>query len=303
MIELERVSCDCCGGASSRELYSMPDLRFGDYSQTYNVVECGSCGHRFLNPRPKESELGRLYPQSYYDNRKAEEPGQKGRYERQLSLLPPLSGGSLLDLGCAGGAWLEMARGKGWDVMGVDFVRSEYVSASVPIKIGGLPDIDFAGAQFDIVTAWGVMEHIPSPSLYFKKVHSILKGGGSFIFMVPNAESLWSRYAYKEDVPRHLQFYRPSSLRRYASESGFAVEKVIGANFIYSKPATGRGLFRRRALLWMGVPWEEINMKPKGAARRFGAMAASLLDMTLIHPSIEGLLGLAGNMVAFFKKS
>ena len=110
-----------------------------------------------------------------------------------------------------GGAWLNTLEDR-WQCYGTDLFESPCKEDHIDIKTGVLPDINFGKKQFDVITAWGVMEHVYRPSEYFKTVHRLLKDNGSFIFLVPNGDSLWSRWAYKEDIPRHLHFFREKTV-------------------------------------------------------------------------------------------
>lgn len=296
------MACDLCGAFDQNKvLYRMPDLRFTRYEINYTVVECLECGHRFLSPQPTIESSEFLYHSDYYASRGLTNPKQKKRYLKQAEYLPPAAKGKILDVGCAGGSWLKIAKSMDWECYGADYIRSDYAEPDIDIRFGYLPEIDFPSSFFDVITAWGVMEHIHEPSKYFKYINSRLKDGGAFIMMVPNGDSLWSRWAFKEDIPRHLHFFRAKTLRSYAEKYGFRIQKIEYTNSIYSNPATGRGLFRKRLLRMAGVPWEDLQ-SPPGILKLLGK-AGSVLDYSLIHPKIEEYFGLCGNMVVILEKN
>lgn len=301
-IELELPECDLCGGFKNKSLYSMPDLRFREFEREYTVVECLDCGHRFLSPRPTIDSISHVYPSKYYANRDSFSQIQMTRYLKQTKFLSGIKAGRLLDVGCAGGAWLKVVQSLGWECYGTDFVKSDFMESGIDIRFGYLPDIDFKPTFFDAVSSWGAMEHVHEPSKYFKYINRILKDKGIFIFMVPNGDSLWSRLAYKEDIPRHLHFFRSKDLRQYADKYGFVIQNIKYTNDIYSIPATGRGLFKRRLLRMLNFSWEEVITSPNNNAFKILSKAASVLDHCLIHPRWEELLKLCGNMVVTFEK-
>jgi len=300
-IKLESAVCDLCGANESKLLYSMPDLRFKSYAREYSVVECKQCGHRFLSPRPTIDSITLVYPEDYYAKRGPAEPRQQKRYYKQLSYLPRIKG-RILDVGCAGGGWLKIVQENGWDCYGVDFVESIYKQTGIDIRYGYLSDLGYPESFFNVVSAWGVMEHIHQPSKYFQCIHRLLKKGGKFIFIVPNADSLWSRWAYQEDIPRHLHFFRYETLKMYARKYNYTIQKIESTNDIYSRPASGRGLIKRRLLRKLGVSWREITDSSYKLPVKLIATAASVFDYCLIHPKIEEYFGLCGNMVVIFKK-
>jgi hypothetical protein len=59
-------------------------------------------------------------------------------------------------------------------------------------------------------------------------------------------------------------FFRAKTLRLYAQKYHFQIKTIEYTNRIYSRPATGRGLFRRRFLRKAGVSWEESVGSPHG---------------------------------------
>lgn len=295
-------ACDLCGNSGYKVLYSVPDLRFRSYEQEYSAVECKNCGHRYLSPRPALKDISSVYPEDYYAGRDSSDPRQQRRYLKQIEYLPRIKEGKILDIGCAGGGWLKVVHGFGWQCYGTDFIESGHKEDGIDIRYGYLPEINYPDSFFDAVCAWGVMEHIHEPSKYFSSIRLFLKENGIFIFLVPNGDSLFSRWAYKEDIPRHLHFFRSKTLRLYAQKYGFKVKRIEYTNDIYSLPATGRGLFKRRLLKMAGAQWEEITGSPHTAALRLLGKAGSLLDYCLIHPKIEEFFGLCGNMVVIFAK-
>lgn len=301
-IKLEITACDLCSGSEYKFLYSMPDLRFRCYELEYSAVECEQCGHRFLSPRPTIDSFPLIYPENYYAGRSSQDSRQQKRYFKQISYLPSIKSGKLLDVGCAGGGWLKVAQEYGWDCYGADFVESSYKETGINIRYGDLLEIDYPASFFDVVCAWGVMEHIHKPSRYFQQIHRLLKDKGVFIFMVPNGNSLWSRWAYGEDIPRHLHFFRPKILSIYADKFGYRVKKIEFTNKIYSRPATGRGMFRKRLLRKAGVSWDESIGVPLSLGHKLIGKVGSILDYCLIQPKFEELFGLCGNMVVIFKK-
>lgn len=301
-IELEETSCDLCGDSKSRLIYRMPDIRLRRFEQEYSVVECSACAHRYLSPVPAQKEFPKLYPDSYYAGRDQNDPRQKERYRIQAEYLPKINKGKVLDVGCAEGDWLKFIKQFGWDCFGTDVHQPTQQIKDVEIKTGYLPDQDYPENYFDVVTAWSVLEHVRSPSEYFAAVHKILKPSGSFIFMVPNGESLWSRWAFHEDVPRHIHFFRIKTLETFARQNGFEISRIEHTNRIYSKPATGRGLFKRRILRRLGTPWEEVVGSQSKPLYKFAGLAGTVLDRVLIHPALEEYFKICGNMIVFCSK-
>ena len=304
IIQTEPVACDLCGGNATRQLYKIPDLRFRVTDQEFHIVSCQICGHRYLNPRPTAGELIKCYPEEYYNLRGRDIPKQRDRYIRQAKYFKDSAPGRFLDIGCAQGAFCTIMMDLGWDCYGMDF--SEQPTTALPkglkFESGSLEKIAYPDNYFDGISAWGVFEHLLTPKTYFREAARILKPGGIFVIMVPNANSLWSRFSYKEDIPRHIQFFSKRIIQKYAEISNLEIVKFDFTNSIYSRPATGRDCIRINLLRSAGVPWRELNCPQKKFHLKLISFLGTLFGRLLIYPFIEEKLGLSGIIVTQFTK-
>jgi SAM-dependent methyltransferase len=75
-----------------------------------------------------------------------------------------------------------------------------------------------------------VFEHVPHPMATLKEIARILKPGGTFIFMIPNPDSLdarlFGRYWQGHDVPRHFYNYPPNTLRQMLLAAGLEQQHI-----------------------------------------------------------------------------
>jgi SAM-dependent methyltransferase len=213
--------------------------------------------------------------------------------------------GKFLDIGCALGAFSETMTGLGWDCYGMDFVNqpNKDLPETLKFQSGSLEKIAYPSNCFDGISSWGVFEHLASPKRYFMEVARILKPQGLFVIMVSNGHSLWSRYAFKDDIPRHLHFFTPASIKKYAEIANLKIINIDFTNKIYSQPATGRDCFRINFLKWAGVPWNKINHPQTKLHLKLISYLGTLMGRLLIYPKIEEFLRLSGIMVIQFKKN
>ena len=298
-LELEHVRCDLCGADETRERYKKPDTGRWTSDFEFPVVECLKCGLVYVNPRPTERGMAPFYDGDYHAGRDSAQ--HERRYARQLEFLPPLANEALLDIGCARGDFLRYALGRapGLQAFGVDAYSPGVGDPRIDFQQSSLLDCRFPAASFDLVTAWAVFEHLHQPSAYFAEVRRILKPGGRFVFLVTNAQSLWSRRAYGEDVPRHTFHYSEPVLRHYAKKHGFLLERVRFDDRIFD--GRGKGTFRWRLLRAAGVSWKDY------AARRFTPLqhvarnAGKLLDGVVFALHWEAWLKRSGMIVAEFR--
>jgi len=137
--------------------------------------------------------------------------------------------GSLLDVGAGTGEFLKVAKEKAWEVQGMEpnkNARNLAFEKGVELK-GSLND--FKGNQFDVVTLWHVLEHIPNLEETISQLSNLVKPNGTLLIAVPNFKSYDAKH-YKEfwaafDVPRHLWHFSKRSLEQLFSKD-FKLEKT-----------------------------------------------------------------------------
>jgi len=103
-------------------------------------------------------------------------------YRKIDKLLIGLAPGRVIELGCASGRYLERLKSRGWDVTGVDlhpqkadFVLQHDLSRPLPF-----------GAEFDVVIAAEVIEHIVDTEAFLASCATILRSEGTLILTTPN---------------------------------------------------------------------------------------------------------------------
>jgi len=153
---------------------------------------------------------------------------------RNLGYLPYVGEGKLLDFGCGSGRYVAKMKAAGWDAEGMDMSEQAVAAgreAGLTIRQGTLPGADFDEEQFDTVTMWQAIEHVPSPSETLAAINRILKPGGLLLVVCPQLDS-WAAdkfgacwYAF--DLPRHLTHFTRAALRAQIEKAGFKVEKML----------------------------------------------------------------------------
>lgn len=110
-----------------------------------------------------------------------------------LSLLPPLTGKSVLDLGAGIGRYTGEFAKTAKKVVAVDLCphfleankKSNGSHQNIEWLISDALDADFAPQQFDLIFIWGVMMYLPDADIraLSKKLHSWLKPNGHLFFV------------------------------------------------------------------------------------------------------------------------
>lgn len=215
--------------------------RFAD--RTY--YRCRATGIIFMK------RFDRLSPEYDHDYFFDEYAGQYGRtyledFDHIRSLAAPRlsrilsmrSGGSLLDVGCAFGPFLETAREAGYEAFGVDVnqeavdyvrdvlgircVRSDFRNLDAPH--------DLAKSEFDILTMWFVIEHFSDLDRVLRRANRLLPRGGIFAFSTPNVAGISGRRSLRGFLARspmdHFTVWSPATARVVLRRYGFSVASV-----------------------------------------------------------------------------
>ena len=251
--------CPICGGERGR------------WAATYNrlsIARCADCGHGYVWPVPSRAFLEGIYSgDGYYEGSRAsvgfssyrgEEPARRRMFGRHLDRLAALgaSQGRVLDVGCATGDFLKVARERGWEVLGVDpsSARREAEAAGIHLVGTTIHDAQVEAGSLDLVTFWDVLEHVTDPVADLAAAGRLLRPGGLLALSVPDSRNLAARvsgrrwFGYKT-AGEHLQFFTPESLRR-----GFA---KAGLRLAVRRPAAWSctlGFLGNRAGLYLGAP-------------------------------------------------
>jgi len=137
-----------------------------------------------------EGAFEREYYEANYRDYARQNPARKLRFYRRLAerASEGTSSPRILDIGCAFGAFLS-ALDPQWRRFGADVSQfaTDRAAAAVPgatFARAGVETIPFPG-PFDVVTAFDVIEHVPSLDQVASVVRSKLTPGGHFIFVVP----------------------------------------------------------------------------------------------------------------------
>lgn len=185
-----------------------------------NQVRCVRCGLDYftpLNAGPAAFYEALSTSYDYY-------PKRRWDYDKAARLASPAD--RVLDIGCGDGAFLRTIRSRVATVSGVDS-NSEAVAALRASGIDASSDdfAVFAAAHpdaFTFVTAFQVLEHLPSTAEMAKALRSCVAPGGIVVLAVPNADRVRLNPLDPLDFPpHHVSRWRPDQLRRFVTDAGF----------------------------------------------------------------------------------
>lgn len=103
--------------------------------------------------------------------------------------------GSVLDIGCTNGVFLDIFKEKGWKTLGIEPSVNGKIAREKghEIKEGYFESLKITKRHFDLVILNHTLEHMDSPTSVLKKVNNILKDDGVIFVDVPNFGGLGSK--------------------------------------------------------------------------------------------------------------
>jgi SAM-dependent methyltransferase len=205
------------------------------------VRQCRSCGFVYTSPRLPPDFLEKYYARDYrlegleVPNSLEEFLGDGYKdiwssKERDLDVVLSVKRkGRLLDVGCASGALLWLAREAGFEVKGVEIGQGAAKFArgvlGLDVFLGQLEQAHFRDREFDVVTMLHSLEHLPNPRRALREIHRVLADDGVLVIVVPNLAS-WSAQkngaSWKWLQPQnHYSHFTPETIAHMGSLEGF----------------------------------------------------------------------------------
>jgi 2-polyprenyl-6-hydroxyphenyl methylase/3-demethylubiquinone-9 3-methyltransferase len=171
-------------------------------------------------------------------------------FGRDAGPIRPFGGLSLVDIGCGGGLIAEPMARLGFAVTGIDAVEKSLTVArthaaaegvEVDYRAQSVEDLAASGAQFDVVLALEVVEHVADLEGFVDAAGALVRPGGVAVFSTLNrtVRSYLFGIIGAEYVLRWLprgthtwsKFLKPSELAASVRHAGLEVRELAGMSF------------------------------------------------------------------------
>ncbi len=240
-------ACAVCDGAAFSPRASGFDFELQTCRNRWEFLQCDSCGHVQLDPRPAAEELGTIYPPTYYSYNMTEKLSpiaiagknflDRRKFRAFLKFLPRPAR-TYLDIGCGDFKYLDLmaaegiaadqlygleldetvvarARAKGYQV----FRERAEEASSIP------------AAHIDVATMFHVIEHVADPGAVLASVRRWLSPGGILVLETPNISALDARLFRRRfwggyHIPRHWHLFSREGIGRVLAQHGFRLKAI-----------------------------------------------------------------------------
>jgi len=191
---LINVPCPYCSS-------SEPESSFDLNGFLHNT--CMKCKSLYVSPRLSDACISELYSDDYYNEvytrsmlpvfeRRKELIGRR-KFAQAVSHWGGGAPGRVLDIGAGIGEVTDVFRENGWETHAIEMnkVAVEWLRKCGHSEVFRGPlDSYLTSHKFDIVMAWGVVEHVIDPDAFLSRVRDLLAPNGLFVSEVPHGQCL-----------------------------------------------------------------------------------------------------------------
>lgn len=236
-------ACPICNSNTIQHQLSAKDYTVTQ--QIFSIWHCNACTARFTQDVPEQDKIGAYYASENYISHSDTKKGiinslyhlvrkrTLGAKRRLVINSTGIVNGSILDIGCGTGAFLNTMKEADWNITGLepdDIARTKAAELYNirPQEPGRL--FELTPASFNVITMWHVLEHVHELHAYIRQIEKLLAPGGKAFIAVPNYTSRdadiykerWAAY----DVPRHLYHFSPQSIENLLAQHGLKLIAV-----------------------------------------------------------------------------
>lgn len=191
----------------------------------------------------------------------------------------------VLDFGCGAAGFVFKAKSLASEVAGVEpeYRVREYWGDTITLY-GSLED---AGYDYDLITAFHVIEHLPDPRVMLKKMAARLKqDGGRLVIEVPSSEdallTLYDSNAFQRFTywSQHLFLFNIDTLRRLSVQAGL---RAVSIQQFQRYPLSNHLFWLSRGLPGGHKHWSFFNTEALNEAYAAALASAGKCDTVIAY--------------------
>jgi SAM-dependent methyltransferase len=255
-MNLSRINCIFCGKESKR-------IEWVENGFTGKRCDCGLL---YVSPRPDLSDILNLYVSdeaivSLKPSYNAEFASRLTSRHRLKLLRQFISQGSLVEIGCADGYFLDESRRAGFEPYGIElnlrqakFMKEEL---EIPVETNPFTESSFGGIYFDVICHFDVISHFYDPLSEFKKFNKSLKNSGILLFETGNGGDLskwWLNFIGHLQYPQHLFLFSKKNIEQLCRQTGFEIIRTYRYSIFFQIGAI-------KLIQWLRKKLKEIFLK------------------------------------------
>jgi len=197
---------------------------------TQRLVRCAGCGLIYESPRFSTEVIIEGYKSSQEAGHDSQHPMRVLSFFRALQKLAPQlppPGARVLDIGTAGGAFLEAAHRFGYDAYGLEpsiYLVEKGRERGLKIEQGTIDRHGFAAKSFDMICLWDVLEHVTDPRAALVEIRKLLKPEGVLLINYPDIGTWQAKLAGRRFwwiLSVHVQHFSRATIREVCRRTGF----------------------------------------------------------------------------------
>ena len=230
-------NCPVCDSHKHTKVFTASDYLVS--GESFEIMECNDCSLRFTSPIPDENEIGKYYKSDKYISHakrvtsifdlvyKIVQKFTLRSKRKTVERIAQEKSGTLLDIGCGTGDFINVMKQSGWNINGVEINESARSLAEENIGKTIFSQNDFFNSEkkYDVITLWHSLEHLNTLTRFLEKISISLNANGVVLIAVPNYQSFdaehyqqdWAAY----DLPRHLYHFSPEAMVKLMEKFNF----------------------------------------------------------------------------------
>ena len=273
--------CPFCGG-TAEPAFEAVDRNRELSPQRFRYRRCAACATLSLVDVPQD--LGRFYPQGYYELPQAGELERiaRGEAHKVALIAGRVPGGRLVEIGPGAGGFAYAARRAGFDVTAIEMDERAAAHLRDGVGVDAVHSDDPVAALARLppsraVALWHVIEHLRDPAGVVDAIAANLEPGGVLALATPNPQALQFRLLGARwthvDAPRHLFLIPLDALTERAAAA--RLQRVAA----FTSDPSGRH--------WNLFGWEHALRRHPAAGPAPRAVTLAAMGVTLAMRPLE----------------